>query len=652
MRIDLLARRWGGPDGGPDGMAVASAFLAWTLAAAGHEVRCCTGASPPWQRAGVKWTSQQPLSAPPDWTADLVITTIQAAWRRTVTGAEAAGARSRLCYWHHHSGLPPGYGCLLAAPPAIAATADWGRAVVLPPSSWAAELGGEALGDAILVPGGSALKGARVALAVAQACPDLRWYVLPGRASEPELAPWRRLPRVDVASGQVAPSAFLARARAVLLPTRVEVHPLVLVEAAVRGIPIVCSDSPACRAATGGLARYVPADAQPATWATALREALAAPPERLRLRPYGEVVSGAIAALLAPGLSLPPLVRSTGGSRPRGGPLRYRQRIETSPPAVRSPDLDPGTSPPSGRWIPPARGDRPRVLILADVPNWAWGRKARSLLRCLSDRFDVEVVYSTDRPGAKIRERAHDLYHTFEVIQVGSVPIGFPLVTGITAHVAHTWEKQHGAGTVRRWADRAKAFHANSRMLQREMETLIGRPVYYCPNGVDEDFWIRTRPRESARMVVGHVARPSPRKGQEIVREACRRVGVELRTIDRTSHNALSPEAMRDFYQGIHVLAVSSDMDGTPNPALEAASCECAVVSNRIGNMPEFLDGKNGLLTERTLESLTVALGDLAARPLVEVEAMGLAARQTILDGWTWARQSEHYAAMWMECLR
>jgi len=78
MRIDLLARRWGGPDGGRDGMSIAVSFLAWTLAELGHTVRChhAEGTAPPWQHRCVTWLARALLITPDDWTADLVITTI------------------------------------------------------------------------------------------------------------------------------------------------------------------------------------------------------------------------------------------------------------------------------------------------------------------------------------------------------------------------------------------------------------------------------------------------------------------------------------------------------------------------------------------------------------------------------------------------
>jgi glycosyltransferase involved in cell wall biosynthesis len=274
VNIDVMARGWGSPAGGANGMAIAAAFLSATLAELGHQVR--------------------QVDAPDGFTADLTITTIAPTWRRTLALATKAGARDRLVYWHHAGGVPEGGDCILAAPPSVSPQPGWSRHVVLPPSSWAAEAGGECTGQEILVAGAGPAKGGHVALAVARRCPDLRWYVLQGRSSPADRAPWHALPGAEVAQGLVAPAQFLARARAVLAPTRFEVHPLLLVEAAVRGIPIVCTDMPATRCAAGDSAIYVPMTAPVEAWEDALRAALERPAKRLQLRPYRDVVRGAL----------------------------------------------------------------------------------------------------------------------------------------------------------------------------------------------------------------------------------------------------------------------------------------------------------------------------------------------------------------------
>jgi hypothetical protein len=275
VRIDVLARGWGTPAGGINGMAIAAAYFAETLDRLGHQVRR--------------------LGALDGTRADLIVTTIAPTWRRTVAAAVVHGAHRRLAYWLHSGGVPDGHGAILAAPPAIAPTPTWSRHVVLPPSSWVAEETTRApMGAEIVVAGASTAKGGHVARAAADYLPGVRWLVLQGRSSAQDRNVWASVPDAEVTRGLLEPTEILARARVVFSPTRFEVHPLLLVEAAVRGIPIVCTDLPSTRAAAGEHAIYVPMNAPAGEWAAALRTALKLTPPRLRLRRYADVVADAL----------------------------------------------------------------------------------------------------------------------------------------------------------------------------------------------------------------------------------------------------------------------------------------------------------------------------------------------------------------------
>lgn len=286
---------------------------------------------------------------------------------------------------------------------------------------------------------------------------------------------------------------------------------------------------------------------------------------------------------------------------------------------------------------------KPRVVIVADVVGWAWDRKAQQLKRYLGDEFDVTIWYFVKQNNPP---KGFDLYFTFDFNYVDHV-CGPLIATGITAHVWPTW----GEAKVRAWALRAAALHANSAMLLEEIRPFHDR-VFYTPNGVDPVQFHRTRPRPLRdRLVVGHVGKPNPRKGAAIVEAACALAGVELRRIDRRYTDALDADQMREFYQDLHVLAVASDMDGTPNPALEAAACEVAVLSNRIGNMPEFIrTGQNGFLVERSAEALADKLVWMREN-LPSVVEMGVEARCEIERAWTWEIMAENYRRMWREVL-
>lgn len=294
------------------------------------------------------------------------------------------------------------------------------------------------------------------------------------------------------------------------------------------------------------------------------------------------------------------------------------------------------------------------VVVVADAANWAWGFKARSLKKYLSDEFDIEIIY-TQEPGSPPIPQKMDLYHTFGFDQVDNVKryAGGKehLITGITAHVWRTW----GHEKVNRWCSKIAALHANSRMLEKEMkEENFHENVYYTPNGVDEDFFCRYRPRKNeSKLVVSHVGKPNPRKGSDIMRQACKMAGVDL-LINQSKYKSdtvLTRDQMLDHYQDVHVQLTASDMDGTPCPMLESASCGNMLISNKIGNMPEFIkDNTNGFLVGRDAHSIAEKLV-WCKENMDQVRIMGENARKEIEANWTWKANAEHVRKMWREVL-
>jgi glycosyltransferase involved in cell wall biosynthesis len=318
---------------------------------------------------------------------------------------------------------------------------------------------------------------------------------------------------------------------------------------------------------------------------------------------------------------------------------------------------------------------RPKVLVLADEVGWAWQRKAQNYQRCLADRFDITIAYHLDPPDFT----RFDLIHLFEVTQTAFLDRypparPFKAVAGLTAHVWETW----GAERMQAWAARVDALHGNSLLLFHELKQFHPR-TYYTPNGVDAAFFRRYH-HAPAETTFGHVGKPNPRKGAEQIIRAARAVAVPLKLIQRTSKLAYPDTHMVGFYQGVSVMVTASNMDGTPNPMLEGAACECALLSTPIGNMPEFIrNGANGFLTKAALPVIpgpakaplpmtaefaaevqrgqNVLVEELAERMLwfklnpAEAIEMGVEARRSILADWTWEKQVTHVAAMWAEVL-
>jgi len=87
-----------------------------------------------------------------------------------------------------------------------------------------------------------------------------------------------------------------------------------------------------------------------------------------------------------------------------------------------------------------------------------------------------------------------------------------------------------------------------------------------------------------------------------------------------------TPEEMRDFYRGIVGLVVTSESEGTPNPALEAMACGAYVISTPVGNMVNI----DKVLLYRNVEQLCYWLGRI---PRHDSDVM----RNEMVDNWDWS---------------
>jgi ADP-heptose:LPS heptosyltransferase/glycosyltransferase involved in cell wall biosynthesis len=283
-------------------------------------------------------------------------------------------------------------------------------------------------------------------------------------------------------------------------------------------------------------------------------------------------------------------------------------------------------------------GRRPKINIAIDVESWAWHFKAVELSKRLSDDFEFDFVFNGNSEC--------DLYFSFER-KTPSDP-KTPYITGITAHV---WKNIPNFEKICR---NSRAIHANSKMLYDEIKHLNSR-CHYLPNGVNDEKFGYSERDITKPFIAGYVGKDHKRKGlADIIIPACKLAGVELRAqaARHDSANRLDHSQMPDYYKGVDVILIASDMDGTPNQLLEAASVGRCFIANKIGNVPEFFNGENGLIIKNRTDvnEYATALKCLANNRQLCLKA-GKAARMEIEKNWTWKKMAENYRKMFWECL-
>lgn len=296
------------------------------------------------------------------------------------------------------------------------------------------------------------------------------------------------------------------------------------------------------------------------------------------------------------------------------------------------------------------KNPRARILLISDVKGWAWWNKSNFIKKYLSDEFNFDIVNALEG-NPKINPDKYDLFVTYgySYVDMMRVAAKHKRITGITAH--------RPLEVLTPYMQKAKYLHANSLLLLNELESMADKSFqkcYYVPNGVDEELFKEVTPikADAAQLIAGHVGKKCIAKGQEdFILPAINAAGVESVYNMNDYRNRVPYTEMWKMYQNMDVFVIASVEDGTPNGALEAAACGRPIISNRIGNMPEFIiDGHNGFIVDRDVKAYTEKLRYLQNNR-DKLIGMGKNARKTVEQGWTWKIQTEHWRNMFRDIL-
>jgi glycosyltransferase involved in cell wall biosynthesis len=297
-----------------------------------------------------------------------------------------------------------------------------------------------------------------------------------------------------------------------------------------------------------------------------------------------------------------------------------------------------------------SRTDRPRILLVADVPNWIFERHARTLDERLGDEFDFTVIFKNQ----PFDEDAFDLIYPLEWWLVPPQQIRTPAkyVTGIRSHCS--WDSGRFDALADHLSTKFSRVHVVSQRLLRRFAPHVPG-VVQISHGVDtEHFTAATRADQSGGQVrLGWAGNrfSSAQKGfAEIIEPLGRIPGVSLVFCGYSDRN-LSMAEMRGFYDSIDVYVCASDYEGNNNSLLEAASMGRAIVTTDNGAVREYLKhAESALIVRRALPAFTEALVRLRDNPALRA-SLGVAAAQSVRARFDWKDRAEDYRAFFREAL-
>lgn len=282
-----------------------------------------------------------------------------------------------------------------------------------------------------------------------------------------------------------------------------------------------------------------------------------------------------------------------------------------------------------------------KILLIADVKGWGGWDRGKQIEKHLSDEFEFSLITAKEFKDPMYNngwDLYYPLFHTMVIdrqyqkfMDKGKKVV--TIVTGAKA-VKKIFKNQRIFNKMLR---RCEAVFANSMIGLKSLQDVYKGKTHYVPRGVDETVFYPEPFPSFDKIRISYVGKPVPEKGlHHIIEPACKEANVELVANTNNFTNAVSHDRMREMYNSCHCHMVASISDGTPNPALEAAACGRLIISNRIGNMPEFIKHQtNGFLVDREVGDYVFVLKEI--KTMTEyIKQMGANARKTVMKDWSW----------------
>jgi glycosyltransferase involved in cell wall biosynthesis len=280
-----------------------------------------------------------------------------------------------------------------------------------------------------------------------------------------------------------------------------------------------------------------------------------------------------------------------------------------------------------------------RVLLIADVENWAYDIIAKSI-KDKFRKYECDIVYFKDmiRGNTKVDANNYDVIMAFfwyDMFVRGNLIENLDIrKVCVTVQSHNSWLKRGitTEDTVRILNQYAAIGFSSNKLMQKFPQI---EKKYWIPTGYEpRKFFPTSLPPFEGRLKVCWAGDPETShhgevKGYyEFIMPAVEKTkNIELITATRA--NPIKHENMREFYARGHIYLCMSANEGTCMPILESMACGRPVISTNVGIAPEVINPENGWLIKRSIEDLSNALNECYEN-IDKLQTMGHKALQAI----------------------
>ena len=313
-------------------------------------------------------------------------------------------------------------------------------------------------------------------------------------------------------------------------------------------------------------------------------------------------------------------------------------------------------------------GEKPRILLLADVRGWAFSQNLLDLVKYLGSDFDFDIDYVAEiekehrLPDWNLYDLVYVAYHRWSVAdlvpeerRVGCLRSRWLFVEEGRVTDADIDVVQAGV-----------AFHTTCLASARELEGMASGVVFRnLTNPVDMDRFLDMTQVEgvvptwcgNAQHFSGAAA--TDVKGfYSIFRPVVRKLHLNAAVAEYHT-SRVPPDEMPAFYLRGSVYVAPSLYEGASNSIMEAMASGLVVITTDTGNHRDMREyalqhfGTSGIVIvpTRTQEAFAEALSEVAGMTVGGRRELGLVNRKTISEGFSWAAWAGRYRQFFLDAL-
>lgn len=309
--------------------------------------------------------------------------------------------------------------------------------------------------------------------------------------------------------------------------------------------------------------------------------------------------------------------------------------------------------------------EKPRVLLVSDVPNWAFDVNMHDLAEYLAGSFDFEHFYTETwfcgkRPDWSAFDVIYECYHR-------NPPMGIPMDRAAGALRSEFFKPEKQGPPDDEDVLSVNRYRVFQVACKKNYDELVNRcpNVMYLTNPVNTKRFLQVLKKDvlvcSWNGNAAHLSMDGRfiKHFYDIVVPACELAGVPLvaaeYSLKKGPMRRRMPAEMPEFYHQANVALCASEYEAASNSCMEAMASGLALIATDVGNHRELQQaqiahqGDTGIiLVERSVPAFVNAIKSLTPE---RAFAMGEINRREIETRWSWSVWKDAYHGFLLKAL-